>query len=388
MATEETSTQEKIENPRCFFDVTIGGKPEGRIYFELFADVCPKTAENFRSLCVGDKGLGQSTGKPLHFKGCPFHRIIKDFMVQGGDFSNQNGTGGESIYGEKFEDENFELKHDKPGLLSMANAGPNTNGSQFFITCKDTSHLDGKHVVFGEVIKGMAVVRTLENIEKEGEKPKKPCVIADCGEVPAGEDIMAVKDDGTGDTYSDYPTESSVEFTKFSEVADVAEKIKAIGNEQFKLGKYEVALKKYLKAIRYMEHLHSDDSASSSSSDEEEDTKNKDDKEETERYKSVVLPCHLNSAACYLKLKNYEEAVKNCGKVLDKYEENNLKALFRRGQAYSSLRDFDKALADLQSAAKLAPTDKGIRNEITRVKNQIKGQKEKEKQMYSKMFAS
>ncbi|KFZ53446.1 Peptidyl-prolyl cis-trans isomerase D, partial [Podiceps cristatus] len=145
----------------------------GRIVFELFADVVPKTAENFRALCTGEKGIGPTTGKPLHYKGCPFHRIIKQFMVQGGDFSNQNGTGGESIYGEKFEDENFHYKHDKPGLLSMANAGPGTNGSQFFITTVPTSHLDGKHVVFGQVIKGMGVVRILENVEVKGENPAK-----------------------------------------------------------------------------------------------------------------------------------------------------------------------------------------------------------------------
>ncbi|XP_042195697.1 peptidyl-prolyl cis-trans isomerase D-like, partial [Callorhinchus milii] len=112
----------------------------GRLVLELFADVCPKTAENFRALCTGEKGIGPTTGKPLHFKGCPFHRIIKKFMIQGGDFSNQNGTGGESIYGEKFEDESFHYKHDCEGLLSMANAGPNTNGSQFFITTVPTPH--------------------------------------------------------------------------------------------------------------------------------------------------------------------------------------------------------------------------------------------------------
>ncbi|XP_020968579.1 peptidyl-prolyl cis-trans isomerase CYP40 isoform X2 [Arachis ipaensis] len=127
---------------RCFLDVSIGEELEGRIVVELFNDVVPKTAENFRALCTGDKGIAPNTGVPLHFKGSCFHRIIKGFMIQGGDISAGDGTGGESIYGLKFEDENFELKHERKGMLSMANSGPNTNGSQFFITTTRTSHLD------------------------------------------------------------------------------------------------------------------------------------------------------------------------------------------------------------------------------------------------------
>mmetsp|Transcript_6720 Transcript_6720/g.27411 ORF Transcript_6720/g.27411 Transcript_6720/m.27411 type:complete len:173 (-) Transcript_6720:131-649(-) len=171
-----------MANPVVFFDMSIGGKPAGRIEMTLRADVVPKTAENFRCLCTGEKGMGVS-GKPLHFKGSSFHRVINEFMCQGGDFTRGNGTGGESIYGSKFADENFQLKHTGPGVLSMANAGPNTNGSQFFLCTVVTPWLDGKHVVFGSVTKGMEVVKAIEAVGSRSGATSQPVVIADCGQI-------------------------------------------------------------------------------------------------------------------------------------------------------------------------------------------------------------
>lgn len=162
------------ENPKVAMDVSIDGDPAGTIEAELFADVVPKTAENFRVLCSG------SEGEDMQYAGSPFHRIIPGFMIQGGDFTNGNGTGGKSIYGGKFEDENFELKHDEAGLLSMANAGPDTNGSQFFITVAPTPWLDGRHVVFGKVTSGMDVVEAMEAQGSRRGQTQTEVVMSDC----------------------------------------------------------------------------------------------------------------------------------------------------------------------------------------------------------------
>ncbi|XP_019165499.1 PREDICTED: peptidyl-prolyl cis-trans isomerase CYP40-like isoform X1 [Ipomoea nil] len=360
-----------MARPRCFLDISIGGELEGRIVVELYNDVVPKTAENFRALCTGEKGIGPNTGVPLHYKGVRFHRVIKSFMIQGGDISAGDGTGGESIYGLKFEDENFELKHERKGMLSMANAGPNTNGSQFFITTTRTAHLDGKHVVFGKVIKGMGVVRSIEHVQTgENDCPTADVIIADCGEIPEGEDDGIANFFNDGDMYPDWPADLAENHTELSWWVAAVESIKAFGNEHFKKQDYKMALRKYRKALHYLDVCWEKEGI---------------DEDKSLYLRKIKSQIFTNTSACKLKLGDLKGALLEADFAM-RDGENNAKALFRQGQAHMALNDIDAAFESFKKALELEPNDGGIRKELTAAKKKIADRRDQEKKAYAKMF--
>lgn len=364
--------------PRVYFDIEVGDRKEGRIVFELYNDVVPKTAENFRALCTGEKGTGKS-GKPLSYKGSIFHRVIKSFMIQGGDFTNFDGTGGESIYGEKFDDENFELKHEKPFLLSMANSGPGTNGSQFFVTTVETPHLDGKHVVFGEVVNGKNIIRKIENMVTQSDKPHPHDVkVVDCGQLSGGAYNSATQKapDSTGDPYEDFPDDQGKDMSG-SEYYKIALDLKEFGNKAYKAGDIETGIEKYQKGTRY---LH-----------EYPETNANDPADLESNIKTLKFTLNSNSALLGNKAKRYEEAQKWATYAIEAItpemkDTDKAKPYFRRGQARVALKDEDGALLDFEEAARLAPGDAGTKTELARTKKNLDEKVRKEKAAYKKFF--
>ncbi|KEP46353.1 peptidyl-prolyl cis-trans isomerase, cyclophilin-type protein [Rhizoctonia solani 123E] len=367
-----------LTRPKVYTDISIGGKPAGRVVYSLFSDLVPKTAENFRALCTGEKGVG-SMGKPLSYEGCAFHRVIKGFMIQGGDFTAGNGTGGESIYGEKFEDEAFPVNHTKPFLLSMANAGPNTNGSQFFVTTVPTPHLDQKHVVFGEVVKGKSIIRQIENLPtSSGDAPVAPCVITKCGELTSDDEMeLANEVPSDGDRYEDYPEDDDSDVQDNPQTAlRIAGEIKAVGTNLHKEGKLDLALEKYQKAIRYLD-VHP--------------VPPQDNPGIQSEFNALLTPLLLNSALAAIKTNKPSTALAATTRALGLKPEigasDKGKAYYRRALAHSLHHEEDDAEADLHEALKIVPGDEAIKAELAKVQQKKKEKREKEKKAFKGLFS-
>jgi len=369
-------TTDNKDNPLVFLDINVGDEYVGRLVIELFANVVPKTAENFRQLCTGEKA-------GLTYRGTAFHRVINRFMLQGGDFEHGDGSGGASIYGPQFDDENFLLKHETGGLLSMANSGPNSNGSQFFISTVNCPHLDGKHVVFGQVKKGMGIVTDTEVVKTDtADRPTTPVTIRDCGEILPGQPLGVCEDDGTPDKFPHHPEDLDIDWylaDNFSRVLEVIRDIKESGNIYYRKADHVTATRKYKKCCKYIKLLR--------------DTMGQTDDDEEKLVRAVEVPCVLNIAAVKLHFKEFDEAIYECNKVLEIEEEFRdyapdwvTKARYRRGQAHNGKQNFEQALADLKVVQQLQPTDVGVKKEIAALKTAAEKQKSKEKKMYSKMF--
>ncbi|XP_015788239.1 peptidyl-prolyl cis-trans isomerase D-like [Tetranychus urticae] len=355
-----------------YLDIAISGEMVGRIVIELFDKIVPRTSENFRALCTGELGMSES-GYKLTYKGLAFHRVVRNLMIQSGDIHYNDGTGGESIYGPTFDDEGFEIKHDKPGIVSMASSGPNTNGSQFFISTVPLFHLENQYVAFGQVRKGMGIVHLIENIytNPDTERSIEPIVIIDCGQLKHGQDFGWMPNDRTGEAYPPFPEDSDLDLNNVDLIVKAAAKMKLVGNRLYKKEAFTIACSKYTKALRYLEVLHDDEKMSD---------------EEIKRVKRLRLQCLLNSAACKTKSKRYIDALIDCNKALD-MEPENVKAHFRRGQAFHGFRDYKASLESLRQALKLSPNEKSIQAKLAAVLGDMKSHRARERKAYASFFS-
>ncbi|KAI0305101.1 cyclophilin-like domain-containing protein [Multifurca ochricompacta] len=374
------STTTTSDRPITYFDISIAGQPAGRIIFQLYNDLVPKTVENFRALCTGEKGIGKS-GKQLWYKGSGLHRVIKKFMIQGGDFTAGNGTGGESIYGEKFEDEAFPVKHTRPFLLSMANAGANTNGSQFFITCTPTPHLDGKHVSTLTIPYPLSTVRRIENHPtSDGDVPTSPIVITDSGELsPSDPSLSEPAFTSEGDPYEDYPEDDERDTQNPAAALEAARVLRELGTARWKEGAAAEALAKWQKALRYLDiHPVSSNDLPPELADE---------------FAAHRTPLLLNSALAAFKAPGGTAGARialeatNTTLGLPKLSDSDrAKALYRQGLARVTLKEDEEAEKVFLEALSIAKDDKAISTELDRLRQRKKAYRDKEKAIYKKFF--
>ncbi|XP_023950784.1 peptidyl-prolyl cis-trans isomerase D [Bicyclus anynana] len=365
-----TGTQQKQRNPLVFLDISIDGEKAGRIVIELRYDVVPKTAENFRALCTGEKGIGVH-GKPLHFKGCRFHRAISQFMVQGGDIINGDGTGSESIYGPTFDDENFKIIHDT-GVVSMANAGRDTNGSQFCITTVPCPQLDGTNVAFGRVLAGLGIAMEIQSLADDGQITVE-CVIEDSGEITEESWDVCCRD-GTEDHLPEYPEDLRLNLT-IEELMSSIRQVKCVGNALFGAARYRAAARKYHKSLRFLRHARDvlADGTKGLHTDYNEDIR------------TYKLQCNLNLAACFSKIEDYRSCITSCSAVL-RIDSDNEKALYRRAQANFALQNYEAAISDLRRADEVSPKNTAVLRLLEDVRHSYKRYNEVQRQRLSKIF--
>ncbi|CAH0561257.1 unnamed protein product [Brassicogethes aeneus] len=354
-------------NPYVFLDVSFGAAKAGRIVIELYENVVPKTVRNFRSLCTGMQ-ISKCTGKPMHYKGTKFHRVVPQFLAQAGDVTEISGQGGESIYGQTFDDENFKISHNTEGMVGMANNGPNTNSSQFYITTVPCSHLDGRNVAFGRVVKGLNIVIEMGDIARNNETPTEDITITDCGEYEPGEPFNIEECDETEDKYPPWPNDWDVPGSEEKTVLDAIEKIKNSGSHFFYKSNFTDSERKYKKALRYIDwYLLESDGKSNC---------------DLEKTKLTLL---LNLATVKQKMRKYKEVVQLCSQVIESHPGNG-KAYYRRAQARLGSKDYDKALDDLNTAITLHPNDKNIQDFLELTKKTKLVYLKQEKKVFSRLF--
>lgn len=374
----------EVINPHAFFDISLGGTSLGRVVVELYQDLAPKAVENFLSLC--------QTSNEISFRNTYFHRVIKNFMIQAGDTtygqfddsypSPDIGKGGYCVFGTPFPDENL-TNIDKPFLLCMANSGPNTNKSQFFISTYSLSHLNGKHTVFGRVIHGKSIIREVENVTTNSDNvPVKgeAVVITGCGEWSEGDEVPihnASYDQIGGDIYEEYPDDDEHINKESSEsVYEAASKIKDSGGLLFKKGEKQSAFLKYKKCLRYvMEYFPDPD----------------DEPQWFSTYMELKKKLYLNLSLVCLQLKNYKKCIDYSEYLIDMSSQLSkqelAKANFRKGSALVHTKKYNEALGFLKTAQELIPEDKVIEREVVSCQKALEQQKKDTKAKYAKFFS-